>query len=165
MAKISRVFSVVSMLAVFATVQSGGSVMARSRHHSDSSMSAQAFLPPPSVQDMADMHRYYPIEKYRSFPRSIQPLLQRAESEQDACRGLTDGQKHNGLSGPRRCNLSHRAFVLLEEQGWCWGGSDIEAEKHWMRCKEIPHYVIGTLRAEGDPFSTADIQEAERPAR
>jgi len=165
MAKLSCVFTAVSALAIFATVQSGGSVMARSRHLSDSSKHVQAFLPPPSAQDMADMRRYYPIEKYRSFPRSIRPLLQRAASEQDACRGLAESQKYNGLSGPRRCNLSHRALVLLEEQGWCWGGSDTEAEKHWMSCKAIPQYVIGTLRAEGDPFSAADIREAERPAR
>ncbi|WDF73676.1 hypothetical protein [Novosphingobium sp. KACC 22771] len=165
MAKLSGAFAVLSVLAVFATVQSGGSVMALPRHLSSSSMPVQAFLSPASAQDMADMRRYYPIEKYRSFPRSIRPLLQRADSEQGACRGLADGQKYNGLSGPRRCNLSHRAFVLLEERGWCWGGSDIEAEKHWMRCREIPRYVIGTLRAEGDPFSAADIEKTERGAR
>jgi hypothetical protein len=165
MAKLSCVFTAVSMLATFAMAQSGGPVMARSEPLSKSSIHAQPFLPPPSAQDMADMHRYYPIEKYRSFPRSIRPLLQRAESEQEACRGLADGQKYNGLSRPSRCNLSHRALVLLEEKGWCWDGSDIEAEKHWMRCKEIPQYVIGTLRAEGDPFSAVDIREAERDAR
>lgn len=165
MAKLSRAFAAISVLAIFATVQSGGSVMARSRRLSSSLMPVQAYLPPPSAQDMADMRRYYPIKKYRSFPRSIQSLLQRADSEQGACRGLADGQKYNGLSGPSRCNLSHRALVLLEEKGWCWGGSHTEAEKHWMRCKEIPQYVIGTLRAEGDPFTAADIREAERDAR
>ena len=149
------------MLAVFSP---GGSAMTTSRHPNAARV-VHPFLPPPSAQDVADMNRYFPIKNYRSFPKSIRALLQRNEYEHDSCRGMAEGQKINGLSRLVRCNRAHRALALLEEKGWCWGGAFIEADKYWIPCRKIPGYVIGTLRAEGDPFSAADIREEERGAR
>jgi len=108
------------------------------------------------------MRRYFPISRYEPVSLEIRSLMQRAEAERGICRDGPGADGPVGLAAMRGCNMAHRAEVLLEEKGWCWGGAEIEADKHWLPCARVSHHVAGSLRAEGDPFSPSELREKAR---
>lgn len=93
--------------------------------------------------------QWFPLSRYREFPAAVRPLLQRAETEAALCRGSGNEEVMNV------CNFSHKLHVQLGRLGWCWGGSDIGANEHWVRCDEDPHTAPGQLEGSAPPFPEA----------
>jgi hypothetical protein len=101
--------------------------------------------------------RYFPLRNYRRFPLAIRPLLQRADMEQDHCRGSTDRDPEKY----RACNRSWRIMRELERRGWCWGSerrSRASADEHWLRCSRDPTYR-GDNQGPRPPFSEREIRQ------
>lgn len=125
----------------------------------------EVYLPPLSAHELVEINNHFPLRKYSRFPTGVRKLMQRADFERDECRASPGMNGENAARVLIGCNLSYRASVLLEDRGWCWGGSDISAEQYWLSCKLDQRYVPGALRDEGDPFSPVDIREAGNEAR
>jgi hypothetical protein len=104
----------------------------------------------------AEMERYFPLSRYGHFPVEARRLLQKADFEQDECRGT-----FRGPATYRACNRSWEASVALERVGWCWGNETAgpSADDHWLRCSRIRGYHAGWAGAQ-PPFSEQEIREA-----
>lgn len=109
------------------------------------------------------LKKYYPLSDYRRFPQSVRPLMQQIDFQHSVCRNGFDGQDPDGPESMKACNKAYELLVLLEDKGWCWGGSHTEAEKHWLACWRDPYYEKGLLKQDGKPFSDKDIENAARP--
>jgi hypothetical protein len=80
----------------------------------------------------------YPWGHYRSFPAAIRSLLRNADIEHSRCAGIPGNF--------RACHRMDRIERQLERRGWCWGSEHLmatEAESHWLRCSNDPHYRRG----------------------
>ena len=110
----------------------------------------------------SDTERYFPLSRYQSFPRQVRSLLQRADIENDHCRG-NSGDDPETL---RACNRRWVVMVRLEHLGWCWGserGNASSADDHWLRCSDEHGYEPGQLGRQ-PPYSEADIRELANEA-
>jgi hypothetical protein len=110
----------------------------------------------------ADMERYFPISRYRRFPVEARQLLQRADFENEHCRGATD----RDADKYRACNRAWEAMVGLERIGWCWGNERSgrpSSDDHWLRCSHQPRYRPGWAGAN-PPFSEREISEMANQA-
>jgi hypothetical protein len=122
--------------------------------------------PQQPLSDLYGSRRYsledeknFPIAYYRSFPRPVQRLLQRAEIENGECRGAS-GDNPDTL---RACNRRDRIGAELERRGWCWDSVEgIGAYDHWMRCSDVPGYYQAAPVAKESPFGEAEMHEAMR---
>lgn len=108
------------------------------------------------------MKKYFPPARYRKFPLLLRPMFQRADSEQDICRGLPDADANQDIVLIQRCNRAQRAYFLLEKKGWCWGGSDISADQHWIKCGSGTKNQNPKIQYESDPFTVNDFRRALR---
>ena len=120
------------------------------------------FLPKLTRQDVVSMKKYFPLEKYRKFPAHLRHLFQRAESEQDTCRGLPDADAIQDIILMQSCNRAQRAYFLLAQKGWCWGGSITSSEQHWIKCDPGAQNGNRGQRYEGDAFTARDFRRALR---
>lgn len=155
MASIWRV--VFFRLAILTVVLAGGEAIAAARQMRAFSPADYLYLPPLSAAERIETKELFPILRYRSFPPSLRALMQRSDIELNRC---IFWPSLESAMGRRACNMWRRARVKLEAHGWCWGGSWILAEQHWLPCAQDPFYFEGALMGEGDMFSAADIQEA-----
>ena len=96
---------------------------------------------------------YFPISRYREFPRSVRHLLQRADIENAVCRDRGNEETMNA------CNRRHYMHVELERRGWCWGGSEIGADRHWVRCSTERSWWPGQVAESGPPFPEAELTD------
>jgi len=104
---------------------------------------------------------YHPWINYRSFPRSIRPLLQRADFAHYIC-----GASYPSLYKFHACNREWRLLRVLEQRGWCWGSDHrmaSRAEEYYFRCSRLPHYRPGYLGSR-PPFTEREIREMIREA-
>jgi hypothetical protein len=115
----------------------------------------EAFSSPDDAGDL----KYYPLSRYKAFPTDIRPLLQRAEMENDRCRG-NSGDKPETLEA---CNRRYFVLLELEKRGWCWGGSQYSYKEHWLKCSQDRDYRPGQYGAK-PPISEDEIQETRRSA-
>jgi hypothetical protein len=109
----------------------------------------------------ADMDRYFPLSRYGRFPVEARRLLQRADFENDYCRGT-----FRGPATYRACNRSWEAMVALERLGWCWGNETVgrpSSDDHWLRCSRIRGYHTGWAGTH-PPFSEQEISEMTNEA-
>ena len=120
------------------------------------------FLSKPSRQDVADMKKYFPLKKYRKFPAHLRRMFQCAESEQDTCGGLPAANASDDIIKMQSCNRAQRAYFLLAQKGWCWGGSITSSEQHWIKCGSSPENKKPGQSYEGDAFTTQDFRRALR---
>lgn len=70
--------------------------------------------------------------RFRRFPAEARDLIRREAAEYALCR---DAGNEATLTV---CNNAHNLRVKLAGLGWCWGGAEIEADKHWLRCEGDP---------------------------
>jgi hypothetical protein len=116
-----------------------------------------------SAPEIKDMVEYYPLHHYSTYPPDIRVFLQREYFEHDLCRIAPGADGSNGPRAMRSCNASFHMMIALEDKGWCWGGSTTESEKRWVRCRDTVE--SGYMLADREPFSPAEIQQAEREAQ
>ena len=91
---------------------------------------------PHTPSDEALIQQGYPWRLYRRYPPSIRPQLRRADLEHSRC------NTYPADNSPA-CIRMDRIVRQLERRGWCWGSElplPSEAEKHWLRCSNDPHY-------------------------
>ena len=99
--------------------------------------------------------RYFPVSRYHEFPVEVRPFIQRADIENDHCRGPGDNPETL-----RACNRRHCAMLELERRGWCRGGGATSAEDRWLPCSQIP----GDPPMERElPFPEAEIGQMLPP--
>lgn len=148
--------------AVLAVFLAGGWIMTHPPHEGQFSQADYLYLPPLPAEERFDIENAIPISKFATYPAAVRVLMQRAEFEQGRCR---IGPGHDGPMGGVAmwgCNIWRRALAILSAHGWCWGGSDIVAEQHWLPCKEVPYAADGAWVEYEDYFSAADIREAQK---
>jgi hypothetical protein len=85
----------------------------------------------------------------------VRALVERETIEDEHCRGSSGDDPET----MRACNRRQQLLAQIERKGWCWGGSDIGAEMHWVRCASQPGYVRGQF--DKPYFNDAEINEAE----
>ena len=76
-----------------------------------------------------------PQSRYDAFPSEVRDLIQKADLEDDDCRGASGDDPNTTQACARRDSIS----TELGQLGWCWSGGKIEAEAHWLRCSD-PEY-------------------------
>lgn len=87
-----------------------------------------------------------------SQPFDAKPLMKRADTENEHCRG-GHGDDPETM---RACNRRQKFLTELERRGWCF---EDDVEQHWLRCADDPDYRPGQYGSE-PPFSEEDIREA-----
>lgn len=79
----------------------------------------------------SDYKKYFPADKYNNYSIEIRSSLRSADMEDYRCRG-----GHRDDPGTTAaCKQRDTLMGEIKKQGWCWGGSEISAEQHWLLCK------------------------------
>lgn len=99
-----------------------------------------------------------PVELKKStadFTPDIKALIAREEAENEGCRGGAG----DSVETMRACNRRQALLKSLQDQGVCWGGADIEAEKKFVACRPGDNeYSPGAFDAPY--FNESEIAEA-----
>jgi hypothetical protein len=102
----------------------------------------------------------YPLASYKSFPVAIAALMQQADVEHGWCKGAGDDPQTL-----RACNRRDVLIHRLEQLGYCWGSdsaaSEIEANKHWLKCRDDPSFAAISSVSFMPSFSDAEIAAVE----
>jgi len=80
---------------------------------------------------------YYPLSRYGKYPLSVRWLIRKADIEDGQCRGIFD--KYTLYA----CNRREVIMFELEKRGWCYGGSLVGFEMHWLKCADDPYHRPG----------------------
>ena len=115
-----------------------------------------------TAQEVQNMQEYFPVKMYVRFPNDIRDLLRRADFEHDFCKaGPLPGDPDN-LRSARSCDASDALLIVIEDRGWCWGGSTTESDKRWVKCRFDPR--SGCLLEQGQTLTPDQVQACRRDA-
>jgi hypothetical protein len=87
---------------------------------------------------------------YAQYPLSVRPLIRKADSLNDACRGTRHAETE------AVCARRDRLIGQIRSLGWCWGGADFGYLQHWLPCAEDHPGGRGWREPEGGDAGIAE---------